>query len=58
MLMADAMALALASDSPAPSLASVWSARRFPHWDIDEGRIKRIHTTTVRGYTNLPFTPT
>jgi cytochrome P450 len=30
---------------------------RFPHWEIDESGIERIHTTTVRGYTHVPFTP-
>ncbi|MCB0994184.1 MAG: cytochrome P450 [Acidimicrobiales bacterium] len=31
---------------------------RFPDWAVDEDRIQRIHTTTVRGYTNVPITPT
>lgn len=31
--------------------------KRFPHWDVDESGIQRIHTTTVRGYTNVPFIP-
>jgi cytochrome P450 len=32
--------------------------KRFPSWVIDESRIKRIHTTTVRGYTHIPLLPT
>jgi cytochrome P450 len=32
--------------------------KRFPGWVIDESRIKRIHTTTVRGYTHIPLLPT
>jgi cytochrome P450 len=32
--------------------------KRFPGWEIDEARIERIHTTTVRGYTSVPFLPT
>jgi len=31
--------------------------RRFPRWEIDEAGLQRIHTSTVRGYTNVPFTP-
>ncbi len=31
--------------------------KRFPRWEIDEAAVQRIHTTTVRGYTNVPFTP-
>lgn len=31
--------------------------RRFPRWEIDESGIERIHTTTVRGYTHVPFSP-
>ncbi len=30
---------------------------RFPRWSVDESRIQRIHTTTVRGYTNVPMSP-
>ncbi len=30
---------------------------RFPRWEVDESRIQRIHTTTVRGYTNVPMAP-
>jgi cytochrome P450 len=30
---------------------------RFPNWEIDEAGIERIHTTTVRGYTHVPFSP-
>jgi cytochrome P450 len=31
--------------------------KRFPRWEIDESRVERIHTTTVRGYTKVPFAP-
>jgi cytochrome P450 len=31
--------------------------KRFPRWEVDEDRLERIHTTTVRGYTNVPFSP-
>lgn len=31
--------------------------RRFPRWEVDEGNLERIHTSTVRGYTSVPFTP-
>jgi cytochrome P450 len=29
--------------------------RRFPTWDVDEGRLERVHTSTVRGYTSVPM---
>jgi cytochrome P450 len=29
--------------------------RRFPTWEIDEGRLERVHTSTVRGYTSVPM---
>jgi cytochrome P450 len=29
--------------------------QRFPTWDIDESRLERIHTSTVRGFTSVPF---
>lgn len=29
--------------------------RRFPTWEIDESRLERIHTSTVRGYTSVPM---
>jgi cytochrome P450 len=32
--------------------------KRFPAWEIDEENLQRIHTSTVRGYTNVPFAPT
>jgi cytochrome P450 len=32
--------------------------KRFPRWEVDEAGMTRIHTTTVRGYTNVPFSPT
>ena len=31
--------------------------KRFPRWEVDEARVERIHTTTVRGYTKVPFAP-
>jgi cytochrome P450 len=32
--------------------------KRFPRWQVDEEGLRRIHTTTVRGYTHVPFIPT
>ena len=29
--------------------------RRFPSWEIDESRLDRVHTSTVRGYTTVPM---
>jgi cytochrome P450 len=29
--------------------------KRFPTWEIDESRLERIHTSTVRGYTSVPM---
>jgi cytochrome P450 len=29
--------------------------RRFPTWDVDESRLGRVHTSTVRGYTSVPM---
>jgi cytochrome P450 len=29
--------------------------RRFPTWDIDESRLERVHTSTVRGYASVPL---
>jgi cytochrome P450 len=29
--------------------------RRFPEWDVDHARAKRLHTSTVRGYAELPL---
>jgi cytochrome P450 len=29
--------------------------RRFPAWDVDESRLERVHTSTVRGYTSVPM---
>ncbi|MFA5883411.1 MAG: cytochrome P450 [Acidimicrobiia bacterium] len=31
--------------------------KRFPSWSVDEANLQRIHTSTVRGYTNVPFAP-
>jgi cytochrome P450 len=31
--------------------------RRFPAWDIDEDGLRWVHTSTVRGYEVVPFTP-
>lgn len=30
---------------------------RFPTWDIDESGLRWVHTSTVRGYETVPFTP-
>ncbi|WP_131831007.1 hypothetical protein [Frankia sp. CcI49] len=29
--------------------------RRFPRWDVDRAGAVRLHTSTVRGYKNLPI---
>jgi cytochrome P450 len=29
--------------------------RRFPEWQVDHDRAKRLHTSTVRGYAELPI---
>jgi cytochrome P450 len=29
--------------------------RRFPIWEVDESRLERVHTSTVRGYTTVPM---
>jgi len=29
--------------------------RRFPTWDVDHARAKRLHTSTVRGWANVPI---
>ncbi len=29
--------------------------RRFPTWEVDEGRLERVHTSTVRGYSSVPM---
>jgi cytochrome P450 len=29
--------------------------RRYPTWDVDETRLERVHTSTVRGYTTVPM---
>src|SRR5207248_2825750 len=29
--------------------------RRFPMWEVDESRLERVHTATVRGYTSVPM---
>ena len=26
---------------------------RFPTWEVDEDRLERVHTSTVRGYTSV-----
>jgi cytochrome P450 len=28
--------------------------RRFPSWEVDHDRVKRLHTSTVRGYAEVP----
>jgi cytochrome P450 len=30
---------------------------RYPSWEVDEANLQRIHTSTVRGYTNVPISP-
>ena len=30
---------------------------RFPTWDVDEDGLAWVHTSTVRGYETVPFTP-
>jgi cytochrome P450 len=29
--------------------------RRYPEWDVDHQRAVRLHTSTVRGYSSVPF---
>jgi len=29
--------------------------RRYPTWTVDESRLERVHTSTVRGYTSVPM---
>jgi cytochrome P450 len=29
---------------------------RYPDWDVDTERVVRLHTSTVRGYSQVPFT--
>ncbi len=29
--------------------------RRYPTWDVDESRLERVHTATVRGYSSVPM---
>ncbi len=29
--------------------------RRFPSWEVDEARLERVHTSTVRGYSSVPM---
>jgi cytochrome P450 len=29
--------------------------RRYPTWTVDESRLERVHTSTVRGYTSVPL---
>ena len=31
--------------------------KRMPAWGVDEAGLERIHTSTVRGYTNVPVSP-
>ena len=31
--------------------------KRFPEWDVDHERAVRLHTSTVRGYAELPILP-
>jgi len=36
-------------------VAMAETIKRFPSWTVDEAGLQRIHTSTVRGYTNVPF---
>jgi len=38
-------------------VAMAETIKRFPAWSVDEAALQRIHTSTVRGYTNVPFVP-
>jgi cytochrome P450 len=29
--------------------------KRYPTWEIDESRLDRVHTSTVRGYASVPM---
>jgi cytochrome P450 len=29
--------------------------QRYPTWDVDESRLERVHTSTVRGYASVPM---
>jgi len=29
--------------------------RRYPSWEVDEARLERVHTSTVRGYSAVPM---
>ena len=29
--------------------------RRFPRWDVERAGLERVHTSTVRGYKNVPI---
>ena len=29
--------------------------RRFPTWEVDHDRVVRLHTSTVRGYAQVPI---
>ena len=31
--------------------------QRFPEWEVDWDGAERAHTSTVRGYESVPFTP-
>ena len=32
--------------------------KRYPAWDVDEDGCRRLHTSTVRGWINVPIAPT
>jgi len=38
-------------------IALAETIKRFPSWAVDEAGLERIHTSTVRGYTHVPFAP-
>jgi hypothetical protein len=36
-------------------LRKLVSLARFPEWEIDESELEMVRTTTVRGYSSVPF---
>ena len=40
---------------PREQVALRETLRRFPTWEVDESRLERVHTSTVRGYTSVPM---
>jgi cytochrome P450 len=37
------------------TVALTETLRRYPTWDVDESRLERVHTSTVRGYSSVPM---